>query len=58
MDGKKHIKVYLDPLDREKIEHKLDAMSNIYNKYTNQKIQFGFAKPNSFQKKVLEQKKA
>ena len=50
--------MYLDPLDREKVEHKIDAMSHVFNKYTNQKIQIGFSKPNSFQKKVLESKKA
>lgn len=57
LDGKKHIKVYLDPLDKEKVESKLDAISHVYSKYTNQKIQIGFNKPNTFQKKVLEQKK-
>lgn len=57
LDGKKHTKVYLDPLDKEKVERKVDAISHVYNKYTNQKIQIGFGKPNSFQKKVLEQKK-
>ena len=48
LDGKKHIKLSLDPLDREKVEDKLDAMASIYSKLTTHKISIGFAKPNSF----------
>ena len=51
------MRVNLDPLDREKVENKLDAMSQMYFKLTTHKIQIGFSKPNSFQKKVLEAKK-
>mmetsp|Transcript_12075 Transcript_12075/g.8787 ORF Transcript_12075/g.8787 Transcript_12075/m.8787 type:complete len:178 (-) Transcript_12075:59-592(-) len=58
LDGKKHIKLFLDPLDKEKAENKLEAMASIYNKITTHKIQIEFAKPNTFQKKVLEQKAA
>jgi hypothetical protein len=47
----------LDPLDREKVENKIDAMAQIYHKITTHKITFHFSKPNSFQKKVLESKK-
>jgi hypothetical protein len=54
LDGKKHIRVNLDPLDREKVENKIDAMAQIYGKYTTHKIEIGFSKPNSFQKKVLD----
>ncbi len=57
LDGKKHMKLYLDPLDREKVEHKLDAMAQIYHKITTHKISLHFSKPNSFQKKVLDSKK-
>ncbi len=57
LDGKKHIKLYLDPLDKEKVENKIDAMAQIYHKITTHKISIHFAKPNSFQKKVLEGKK-
>lgn len=57
LDGKKHIKIFIDPLDREKVETKLDAMAQIYHKITTHKISFQFSKPNSFQKKVLESKK-
>lgn len=32
-------------------------MAQIYNKYTTQKIEIGFSKPNTFQKKVLDSKK-
>jgi len=57
LDGKKHIKLYLDPLDREKVEAKIDAMASIYRKITTHKISIDFSKPFSFQKKVLEQAK-
>lgn len=57
LDGKKHIKLYLDPLDREKVESKIDAMAQIYHKITTHKISIHFSRPNSFQKKVLESKK-
>ena len=52
------MKLFLDPLDREKAESKLEAMAQIFNKLTTQKISIDFSKPNSFQKKVLEQKAA
>ena len=52
------MKLFLDPLDKEKVENKLDAMAAIYNKITTQKISIDFSKPSSFQKKVLEAKKA
>jgi hypothetical protein len=34
LDGKKHIKLFLDPLDREKVEQKVEAMATIYGKIT------------------------
>lgn len=51
------MKLYLDPLDKEKVENKIDAMAQIYYKITTHKISILFSKPNSFQKKVLESKK-
>ena len=54
LDGKKHLKVFLDPLDKEKIEGKLDAVSQIYQKLTTHKVYFEYAKPTTFQKKKLE----
>jgi hypothetical protein len=57
LDGKRHIKIFFDPLDKEKVESKLDAISHIYHKLTTHKITLHFARPNSFQKKVLEAKK-
>jgi small subunit ribosomal protein S7e len=57
LDGKKHMKVFLDPLDKEKIESKLDAIGHIYHKLTTHKISLHFSRPNSFQKKVLDAKK-
>ena len=48
------MKLYLDPLDREKVEDKVDAMASIFEKLTTHKISIDFSKPNSFQKKVME----
>ena len=57
LDGTKHIKLFLDPLDKEKVEKKLDAMSSIYQKLTTHTIAIDFSKPNSFQKKVMESRR-
>jgi hypothetical protein len=57
LDGKKHIRIFVDPLDKEKVENKIDAIAQIYHKLTTHKIAIHFAKPNSFQKKVLDAKK-
>lgn len=51
------MKLFLDPLDKEKVENKIDAMAQIYHKITTHKISIHFAKPNSFQKKVMDAKK-
>ena len=50
------MKVFLDPLDKEKVESKLEAMAQIYSKLTTHKISIGFSRPNSFQTKVLATK--
>ena len=57
LDGKKHMRIFLDPLDKEKVESKLEAMAQIYNQITTHKISISFSKPNSFQTKVLANKK-
>jgi hypothetical protein len=57
LDGKKHLKVFLDPLEKEKIESKLEAISHIYQKLTTHKVSLHFSRPNSFQKKVLDAKR-
>jgi hypothetical protein len=57
LDGKKHIRIFVDPLDKEKIANKLEAMAQIYQKLTTHKITITFSRPNSFQKKVLDSKK-
>ena len=46
--------VYLDPLDRQLVEEKLEAMADAYKKLTTHKITLEFAKPTNFQKKKLE----
>ena len=56
-DGSQTTKVFLDPLDKEKVEDKLDAMSEVYKRLTNRKVKFFFAKPTKFQKALAEFKK-
>jgi len=58
LDGTRHIKVMLDPLDRDSMEKKLDAMSAIYFKLTTKVANFDFAKPTSVQKILIEKKEA
>jgi len=58
LDGKKHVKILLDPLDRDDVEEKIDAMAHIYQAMTTHKIDIDFAKPNSYQKRTIEAKKA
>jgi len=56
IDGKKHQKVFLDPLDKELMESKLAAITHCYHKLTTHKIALGFSKPTLFQQKTLEQR--
>ena len=58
MDGKRHQKVYLDPLDQDMIESKIAAITHCYHKLTTHKIALGFSKPTPFAQKVLEQRQA
>ena len=56
LDGKKHEKVMLDPLDKDAMENKIDAIMHCYHKLTTHKIALGFSKPNAFQQKILSQR--
>jgi hypothetical protein len=56
IDGHRHQRVYLDPLDRELMQGKLDAITHCYHKLTTHKIALGFAKPSVFQQKIIEQR--
>ena len=47
-------KVFLDPLDKDLVNDKLEAFSHAYAKLTTHKIFFEYAKPTNFQKKKLE----
>jgi len=57
LDGKKHEKVQLDPLDKDAMDGKIDAIMHCYHKLTTHKIALGFSKPNQFQQKILAQRK-
>ena len=56
LDGRKHEKVMMDPLDKDAMENKLDAIMHCYHKLTTHKIALGFSKPNNFQQKILSQR--
>jgi small subunit ribosomal protein S7e len=56
MDGKKHQKVCLDPMDKDLLENKFDAIMHCYHKLTTHKIALGFTKPTVFQQKLIDQR--
>lgn len=58
VDGKKHQKVLLDPLDKDVMENKIDAIIHCYHKLTTRKIALGFSKPSTFQQKIIDSRKA
>ena len=51
-------RIYLDPMDRDSCQDKIEAMAHAYQKLTTHKIAIEFKKPTSHQIKKLEQKKA
>ena len=51
--GQRVIKVFLDPLDRDEVEDKLDAYAEAYRKMTHKRVLFEFAKPTAFQKLMI-----
>ena len=53
-DSGRKEKVFLDPLDRDLVDAKLEAFSHAYQRLTTHKVFFEYAKPTSFQKKKLE----
>lgn len=55
-DAGRKEKVFLDPLDKELVDEKLEAFSHAYQKLTTHKVYFEYAKPTSFQKKKLTEK--
>jgi hypothetical protein len=56
MEGRKHAKVLLDPLDREVMENKIEAIQHVYHKLTTHKIAIGFSKPTIYQQKIISQR--
>ncbi len=57
VEGKRTEKIFLDPLDREVMEPRLEALSHAYAKLTTHTIVFEFSKPTAFQSKKLEAQK-
>jgi len=58
LDGKRQQKVFLDPLDKDLMGTKIDAVTHVYQKLTTHKITLGFSKPSLFQQKVIESRAA
>ncbi len=58
MDGRRHHKVFLDPLDKEIVENRCAAITHCYHKLTTHKIALGFSKPTHFQQKVIDSRNA
>lgn len=58
IDGRKHQKVFLDPLDQDLMEDKIAAITHCYHKLTTHKIALGFSKPSVFQQKILDARAA
>ena len=56
-NGKKVTKVYLDPLDKEEFEDKIDALTEAYKHLTNKKVTFDFGRPNTFVSQLIEYRK-
>ena len=54
-DTGKNERVFLDPLDKQLVDGKVDCFAHAYAKLTTHKVVFEFSKPTSFQKKKLEQ---
>jgi len=54
VEGRKIEKVFLDPLDREVMEPRLDSLTHAYAKLTTHTVHFEFSKPTAFQQKKLE----
>jgi len=57
-DGRKSQKVMLDPLDKDVVENKIDAVIHCYHKLTTHKIALGFSKPSIFQQKIIASRAA
>ena len=51
-------RIFLDPLDRDNVDAKLEAFSHAYQRLTTHRVFFEYAKPTNFQKRKLEQLRA
>ena len=55
-NGRKNIKVYLDPIDKVDFEDKLDAFTEAYKLLTHKKVTFDFGKPSTFVSQLIDYK--
>jgi len=57
VEGRHIEKIFMDPMDRDAMEHRLDALSDAYKSLTTHSVHFEFSKPTAFQISKLEKKK-
>jgi len=48
----------LDPLDKDLMDDKLDAITHAYHKLTTHKISLGYSRPSVFEQKILDTRAA
>jgi hypothetical protein len=56
VDGRKHQRIMMDPLDREIMESRIVAVTHCYHRLTTHKIALGFSRPSVFQQKIIDQR--
>jgi small subunit ribosomal protein S7e len=56
VEGRQIEKVFLDPMDRDVMEARLDALTNAYARLTTHTVHFEFSKPTRFQLSKLDKK--
>jgi small subunit ribosomal protein S7e len=54
-EGRRH-RVFIDPLDKDAVDAKLEAFSHAYARLTTHKVHFEYSKPTTFQKTKLDKK--
>jgi small subunit ribosomal protein S7e len=57
VEGRQLEKIFLDPMDREVMEGRLEALAHAYKALTTHAVSFEFSKPTAFQISKLEKKK-
>lgn len=54
VSGQRTEKITIDPMDKDLMEGRLEAMTHVYKKLTTHGVHFEFSKPTVFQQKKME----